>query len=112
MRAAAFPLADDVVALGDQIRGAPEIEVRECRTEIRHERLDVGTAAAGLVQRVFQQHVRRGDLVDDGEIDGLAPEFGEPAADNGLVVFYLAHLCVLVMWFRDHRNRSMTWAVT
>ena len=31
--AAALPLADDVVALGDQVRGALEAEVGECRPE-------------------------------------------------------------------------------
>ena len=91
MGAATFPLTDDVVALGDQIGRAPEIEIGERGAEVGHERLDVVAAAAGLVQRIFQQHVGRGDLVDDREIDVLAPEFGEPAADDGLVVFFLAH---------------------
>src|SRR5262249_33510113 len=89
--AATFPLPDDVVALGDQIRRAPEIEIGECGTEIGHERPDVGTAAARFMQRVFEQHVRRGNLVDDGKIDILAPELGKPAADNGLVSLFLAH---------------------
>jgi hypothetical protein len=43
------------------------------------------------MQRVFEQHVRCGDLVDNPEIDALAPEFGKPAADNDLVIFFLAH---------------------
>ena len=46
----------------------------------------------GCVQRVLQQHVRRGDVVDNGEIAGLTPEFGEPAADDGLVVLFFAHV--------------------
>src|SRR5262245_53135932 len=91
MGAATLPLTDDVVALGDQIRRAPEIEIGECGTEIGHERLDVGTAAARFMQRVFEQHVRRGNLVDDGKIDLLAPELGKPAADDGLVIRFLAH---------------------
>ena len=91
VRAAAFPLADDVVALGDQVRRAPEIEIGERGPEVGHEGLDVFAAAARLMQRVFQQHVRRGDLIDDRQIDVLAPEVGEPAADDGLVVFLFAH---------------------
>src|ERR1700691_2374622 len=74
VRAATFPLTDDVIALGDQVGSAPEIEIRECSAEIGHERLNVGAAATGVMQRVFEQHVRRGDLVDNAEIDGLAPE--------------------------------------
>jgi hypothetical protein len=50
-----------------------------------------GAAATGLMQRVFEQHVRRGDLVDNAEIDGLAPEFGKPAAYDSLVIFFFAH---------------------
>ena len=29
-----FPLADDIVALGDQIRGAPELQIRERFAEV------------------------------------------------------------------------------
>src|SRR5262249_35424437 len=46
MGAPAFPLTDDIVALGDKIRRAPEIEIRECGTEIGHERLDISAATA------------------------------------------------------------------
>ena len=53
MGAATFPLTDDVVALRDQVCGAPEIEVGERGSEIGHEHLDVVTATAGLVQRIF-----------------------------------------------------------
>src|SRR3984885_15943896 len=63
MCAAALPLADDIVAFGNQIGGTPEVEVRECTTEIGHESLDIVTAATRCVQGIFQQHVRRGDLV-------------------------------------------------
>jgi len=69
----------------------PEVEVRERGAEVGHERLDVVAAATRRVQRIFQQHVRGGDLVNDREIDVLAPEFGEPAADHGLVIVLLAH---------------------
>jgi hypothetical protein len=91
MGASTFPLTDDVVALGDQIRRAPEIEIGECYAEIGHERLDVVPAAAGFLQRLLEQHVRRGDLVDDRKIDILAPELGKPAGDDRLVIFFLAH---------------------
>ena len=39
--------------------------------EIGHERLDVVTAAAGLVQRIFEQHIGCSNLVDDREIEFL-----------------------------------------
>jgi hypothetical protein len=62
---AATPLTDDVVAFCDQIRCAPEIKVRECGTEISHERHDILAAAPRFMQRVLQQHIRRGNLIDD-----------------------------------------------
>jgi hypothetical protein len=40
---------------------------------------------------ISTEHVGRGYLVDNTEVDGLAPEFREPAADNRLVIFFLAH---------------------
>src|SRR5215472_1128448 len=46
---------------------------------------------ARLMQRVFQQHVRRRNLVDHTQIAGLAPKIGEPTADNSLVVILQAH---------------------
>src|SRR5262249_12398762 len=49
--ATTFPLADDVVTFGDQIRGSPEVEVGERGTEVGHERLDVVASAARLVAR-------------------------------------------------------------
>jgi len=48
--------------------------------------LDVFATLARLMQRVFQQHVRRRNLVDHTQIAGLAPKIGEPTADNSLVV--------------------------
>jgi len=46
MRAAALPLADDVVALGDEIGRSLEPEVRERGTELRGEVADLVPAAA------------------------------------------------------------------
>jgi AraC family transcriptional regulator of adaptative response/methylated-DNA-[protein]-cysteine methyltransferase len=91
MGAAALPLPDDIIAFSDEISRAPEVEVRKGRAEIRHESLDVRTSLPRLVQRVFEQHIRRGDFIDDAEIAGLAPEVGEPAADDRLVVVLQAH---------------------
>src|SRR5262249_17266924 len=65
MGATTFPLTDDVVALGDQIRRAPEIEIGERGAEVGHECLYIVATATRFVQRVFEQHLRRGDLVDD-----------------------------------------------
>jgi hypothetical protein len=86
VRAAAHPLADDVIAFGDQVRGATEGEIGKRAPEIGHEGLDVGTAAAWLMQRELQEHIGRGEFIDDGEIALLTPEAGEPAADNGFVI--------------------------
>jgi hypothetical protein len=43
------------------------------------------------MERVLQEHVRCGKLVDDREIADLAPEMREPPADDRLVVFFFAH---------------------
>ena len=56
-----------------------------------HERLDGVPAPLRLMQRVFEQHVRCGDFVDDIEIAGLPPEFREPAADDGFVALFRRH---------------------
>src|SRR5690349_1596666 len=87
MGAAAFPLTDDIVAFRNQVCRAPEIQIGESIAEISHERLDIGMTAARLMQGVLQQHVRRGDLIDDLEIAGLPPEMGEPGSNDVLVVF-------------------------
>jgi hypothetical protein len=52
--------------------------------EIGHERLDVFMTTVRLVQRVLEQHVRRGDLIDDAEVALLTPETPEPAAYDRL----------------------------
>src|SRR5262249_11890673 len=91
MGATTFPLTDDIVPLGNQIRRTPEIEIRKCFTEIGHKRLDVVTAPARFMQRVLQQHVWCSDLIDNAQIDVLAPELRKPAADYGLVLLFFAH---------------------
>src|SRR5215470_11465123 len=106
VRTAAFPLADDIVAFRDQIRRAPEVEIGECSAEIGHECLDVVTAAPWLVQGILQEHVGRGELIDDAEIAGLAPELGEPLTDNSLVVLCFAHLDTLPCLFREATDRN------
>src|SRR5262249_48165596 len=85
-RAAAFPPADHVVPLGDQAGGAPEVQVREGRAELLGEGPDLIAAAARRVQRVLEADIRRGEFVDHGRIEVLAPKLGEPAPDDGLVL--------------------------
>lgn len=82
-------------AKGPRDCGAPEIEVGECGAEVGHEGLDVRAATVRLMEGIVQEHVRVSNLVDNGEIDVLAPEFGEPANDDSLVVFFFAHGKVL-----------------
>src|SRR5262245_18940062 len=53
VRSTAFPLSDDVVPFGDQVRSAPELEIGEGGTEVGHEGLDVFPAFARFVERVF-----------------------------------------------------------
>src|SRR6202022_4685765 len=91
MRSAALPAADDVVTFRDKIRSAPEVQIRERLSEVRHERLDVFPATARFVERILQEHVRRGEFIDNSEVASLAPEIREPPADNGLVIFFLRH---------------------
>src|SRR5439155_18636227 len=88
----------DVFTFGDQIGRAPEVEIGEGVPEIDHEGFDVITAASRLVKRVVQQHIGGSDLVDDAEVAGLSPEFGEPAADNGLVVLFDGHDAFLLVF--------------
>jgi len=63
-------------------------------------------AAARLVQRILQEHVGRGELIDDAEIAGLAPELGEPPTDNSLAVFCFAHLDTLSCLCREATDRN------
>jgi len=39
------------------------------------------------VQGVLEADVGGGEFVDDGRVELLAPELGEPAPDDGLVLF-------------------------
>jgi cation transport regulator ChaC len=59
VRAATFPLTDDVVAFSDEVGGGSELQIRKRRTEVGHERLDVGMATARFVKRILKKHVRR-----------------------------------------------------
>ena len=43
------------------------------------------------MQRILQEHVRSGELVNDVEIAGFTPEVRESAAYDGLVVFLFRH---------------------
>src|SRR6195952_1322674 len=88
MRSPTFPAADHVVALGDEVGSTREAEVRKGFTKTDHERFDVVVAAAWRMQRVLQEHVGGGQLVDDSEIASRAPEIREPAAN---VVVFFAH---------------------
>jgi hypothetical protein len=87
VRAATFPLTDDIVALCNQVGRAPEVEVRERPAEVPLEGLNVFAATAWFVERILQQHLRCGQFVHDGEIAGLTPKVGEPPANDGLVLF-------------------------
>src|SRR5262249_31564290 len=79
------PLPDHIFALGDEISGAPEIQVREGRAKLGGELLHVLTAAAGRMHRVFETDVWGCKFVDDGRVPGVPPEFGKPTSDNRLV---------------------------
>src|SRR5712672_903384 len=83
---APLPLADHVVALGDQVSRAPEVQVRESGAELGGELPDFLAAAAGGMQRVFEADVGGSEFVDDSGVEVLAPELGEPASDYGLVL--------------------------
>ena len=92
MRSAAFPLADDIVTIGDQVGGAPEVEVGEGGPEVGHERFDLLATTARFVQRIPQKHVGSGKLIaldtSTGkvlkEID-LGPVFAGPSLSRGRI---------------------------
>ena len=50
VRASAHPATDDIVALGDEVRGARETQVGKRFAKRGHERLDIGTSAARRMQ--------------------------------------------------------------
>jgi hypothetical protein len=58
VRATAFPLPDYMVALGDQIGSAPEIQIREGGAKLGGEFLHGLAAAEGRMHRVFEADVR------------------------------------------------------
>ena len=106
MRAAASPTSDDIVAFRDQIGDAPEIEIRERLAKIGHEGLDIVAAVPRFMQRILQQHVGCCEFVHDVQIAGLAPEIREPAADDGLVVFFAQTFLVLLFVAICHEEAS------
>jgi hypothetical protein len=48
-------------------------------------------AVAWRMQRILQQHVGSGELVDDAEITFFAPKLREPTAYDGFVFFFFGH---------------------
>jgi hypothetical protein len=40
----------------------------------------------------LQEHIGRGQFIDDVEISGFAPKVGEPTANDGLVIVFLRHV--------------------
>src|SRR5438445_8201791 len=92
VRAAAFPTADNVIALGDEIRGTPEVEVRERRTEPHHEVPHVLATATRRMQGILKKHIRCSEFIDDSGVPGVAPKPVEPAAHNGFVFLFRRHL--------------------
>ena len=91
MGTATFPLTNDVVALGDQVCGAPEIEVGECCAKVFMNAFMSSRPRRGSCSEYFSSMSGAAISSIDREIDVLAPEVGKPAADNGLVIFFLAH---------------------
>jgi hypothetical protein len=72
--------ADDIIAVGNEIGSAPKVEIRKRFAEIGHERFDVVMAPAWRMQRVLQEHVGSGELVNDAQVAGFPPEVRKPAA--------------------------------
>src|SRR5262245_36740928 len=89
MRAAAVPTTDHVVALGDEVGRAPEVEIRERLAELGHERLHLRAAPARRAQGALQEDIGRAEFVDDGGVPRIAPELREPATDDRLVLLFL-----------------------
>jgi hypothetical protein len=82
------PTTNDIVAFSDEICRSAEAEVWERGSEIRHERLDVRMSATGLVQRILQEHVRCGELVNDAEVACGSPEASEPTTYDGFILLF------------------------
>jgi hypothetical protein len=51
--------------------------------EVRGELFDGGSTAQRLVQGVLEAELWSGEFVDDARIPRVAPELGEPPADDG-----------------------------
>jgi len=88
MSAAAFPSTNDIIALGDEIGSAPELEVREGGAEIEHKIPHVLPTATRRMQRILEQHVRGREFVDDLWVPRITPESVEPAPYEGLVFLF------------------------
>jgi hypothetical protein len=87
----------------------PEVEIRKCGSEVGHERVDIAAAAAGFMQRVFQQHVRGGDLVDNTEIHGLAQNSVKQRPTTALLSSSLLIGKVLDQLGNDHWRASVIY---
>jgi hypothetical protein len=81
------PTGMSSIALGDQVGGPPEVQVGERGTELRGELAHLVPATARRMQGVLEADVRGREFADDRGVEVLAPEFSEPAGDDGLVVF-------------------------
>src|SRR5262249_23194846 len=90
----------DVITLGDQVGRAPEVEVRERRTEPLHEIAHILATTARRMQRILEQHVGGGEFIDDLGIPGISPEPLEPTADNSLVVLFARHGIDPPLWLK------------
>jgi hypothetical protein len=89
-----FPPTDDIISLGDEIGSAPELEVRKGGAEIEHEIPHFFATPTRSVQRILEQHVRGGELVNDLWVPRISPEPLEPASNEGLVFLFTCHPCL------------------
>src|SRR5207302_639600 len=83
MSATTFPSTDDIIALGDEIGSAPELEVWEGGAEIEYKIPHVLSTATRRMQRILEQHVRSGEFVYDLWVPRITPESLEPAPLQG-----------------------------
>jgi hypothetical protein len=104
VRAAADPAADDMVAFGYKIGRAAEGEVGKGPAKAGHEIPHVVMATTRSMQRILQEHVGCGELLDHLGVPGIAPEFREPAADQRLVFLFLGHGKIPSCWWRYARG--------
>src|SRR5690348_4343270 len=92
MRAAALPAPYDVVALGNQISCAPEVEIRKCFTKADHKVSYIVATPTRCMQRILEEHVRGREFIDNSGIPRVAPELFEPATHDGLVLLLSCHV--------------------